>query len=89
VQVLNGTEVGGLASRVSGELERAGFTLIAPGNAPAAGTEKTVVYDLTGKPRTSRRLASQLRAELRQGPLEGAASAADIVVVLGADAANR
>jgi LCP family protein required for cell wall assembly len=89
VQVLNGTEVGGLAGRVSSELERAGFTLIAPGNAPAAGAEKTVVYDLTGKPRTSRRLASQLGAELRQGHFEGAASAADIVVVLGVDAANR
>jgi LCP family protein required for cell wall assembly len=88
VQVLNGTAVSGLASRVSGELERAGFTLIAPGNAPATDLPKTIVYDLTGKPRTSRRLAQQLGAELRQGAPDGAASAADIVVVVGGDQAK-
>ncbi|HEU5098635.1 MAG TPA: LCP family protein, partial [Roseiflexaceae bacterium] len=86
VQVLNGTAVGGLAGRVSGELENAGFTLIAPGNAPAGDVARTVVYDLTGKPRTSRRLARQLGAELRQGSPEGVASPADSVVVVGQDA---
>jgi hypothetical protein len=74
---------------VSGELERAGFTLIAPGNAPAAGAPKTIVYDLAGKPRTSRRLARQLGAELRQGPPDGVSSAADIVVIVGQDQANK
>ena len=88
VQVLNGTAVSGLASRVSGELERAGFTLIAPGNAPATDLPKTIVYDLTGNPRTSRRLAQQLGAELRQGAPEGLASTADIVVVVGGDQAK-
>jgi LCP family protein required for cell wall assembly len=88
VQVLNGTAVSGLASRVSGELERAGFTLIAPGNAPATDFPKTIVYDRTGKPRTSRRLAQQLGAELRQGAPDGVVSAADIVVVVGQDAAK-
>jgi LCP family protein required for cell wall assembly len=85
VQVLNGTDSGGLAGRVSGELENAGFTLIAPGNAAATDAPKTIVYDLTGKPRTSRRLARQLGAELRQGAPQGVSSAADIVVVLGKD----
>src|SRR5215212_7608362 len=88
VQVLNGTAVSGLASRVSGDLERAGFTLIAPGNAPATGLPKTIVYDLTGKPRTSRRLAKQLGAELRQGAPEGVATNADIVVLIGGDQAK-
>jgi LCP family protein required for cell wall assembly len=88
VQVLNGTEVSGLAGRMSGEIERAGFTLIAPGNAPSAGAQKTVVYDLTGKPRTSRRLAKLLGAELRQGAPEGVTSAADIVVIVGKDQAK-
>jgi LCP family protein required for cell wall assembly len=85
VQVLNGTAVGGLAGRVSGELERAGFRLIAPGNAPAGDLAQTIVYDITGKPRTSRRLARQLGAQLRQGAPEGLTSAADIVVVVGRD----
>jgi len=83
VQVLNGTAVSGLASRVSGDLERAGFTLIAPGNAPTTDFPKTIIYDLTGKPRTSRRLAKQLGAELRQGAPEGVTTSADIVVVVG------
>jgi len=71
VQVLNGTTVSGLAGRVSGELERQDFTLIAPGNAPATDYPKTIVYDLTGKPRTSRRIAQLLNAELGQGAPEG------------------
>jgi LCP family protein required for cell wall assembly len=87
VQVLNGTDIGGLATRVGLDLERAGFTIIPAGNAPASDSPKTVVYDLRGKPRTSQRIAEQLGAELRQGPLpEGAASDADIVVLLGLDA---
>ncbi|MDQ2999580.1 MAG: LCP family protein [Chloroflexota bacterium] len=88
VQVLNGTAMIGLASRVSADLERAGFTLIAPGNAPATNAPKTIVYDITGKVRTSKRLAQQLGAELRQGAPEGAAANADIVVVVGQDGAK-
>ena len=88
VQVLNGTAVAGLASRVSAELERAGFTLIAPGNAPATDLPKTIVYDITGKTRTSKRLAKQLGAELRQGAPDGIATSADIVVIVGQAAAK-
>jgi LCP family protein required for cell wall assembly len=89
VQVLNGTGVGGLAGQVSLRLEQAGFTMLPADNAPASDTQQTVVYDLRGKPRTSRRLAETLGAELRAGPLpEGAASEADIVVILGQDAAK-
>jgi LCP family protein required for cell wall assembly len=88
VQVLNGTAVSGLASRVSADLERAGFTLIAPGNAPANDAPKTIVYDITGKTRTSKRLAQQLSAELRQGAPDGVATSADIVVIVGQDAAK-
>jgi LCP family protein required for cell wall assembly len=90
VQVLNGTGVGGLAGRVSLRLEQAGFTMLPPDNAPASDAQKTVVYDVRGKPRTSRRLAEELGAELRAGPPpEGVASEADIVVVLGQDAASK
>jgi polyisoprenyl-teichoic acid--peptidoglycan teichoic acid transferase len=89
VQVLNGTSVGGLAGRVSLQLEQAGFTIIPPGNATAGDAQKTVVYDVRGKPRTSRRLAEMLGAELRPGPPpDGVASEADIVVILGLDAAR-
>jgi LCP family protein required for cell wall assembly len=90
VQVLNGTDVGGLAGQVSLRLEQAGFTMMPADNAPASDAQQTVVYDLRGKPRTSRRLAETLNAELRAGPLpDGVASDADIVVILGRDAAPK
>jgi LCP family protein required for cell wall assembly len=89
VQVLNGTGVTGLASRKSGEIERAGFTVIPAADAPTIDVETTVVYDLKGKPRTSRRLAGLLGAELRQGAPEGVVTNADIVVILGKDIVTR
>jgi polyisoprenyl-teichoic acid--peptidoglycan teichoic acid transferase len=89
VQVLNGTDISGLAGNVSLQLEKAGFILTAAGNAPPSDSARTIVYDLNSKPRTSRRVADALGAELRQGPLpEGVTSDADIVVVLGRDAAK-
>src|SRR5262249_50854133 len=88
VQVLNGTAVSGLAGRISNELEGKGFTLVPAGNAPTTEAAKTVVYDVAGKPRTSQCLAKQLGAELRQGAPEGVTTSADIVVVLGQDAAK-
>jgi LCP family protein required for cell wall assembly len=90
VQVLNGTDMGGLAGQVSLRLEQAGFTMLPADNAPTSDTQQTVVYDLRGKPRTSRRLAETLNAELRAGPPpDGVASEADIVVILGMDAAAK
>jgi LCP family protein required for cell wall assembly len=90
VQVLNGTDVGGLAGRVSVRLEQDGFTMMPAGNAPTTDVPKTVVYDLKGKPRTSRRLAETLHAELRQGaPPDGVVGDADIVVILGKDATTK
>jgi hypothetical protein len=48
------------------------------------------VYDLTGKPQTSRRLAETLGADLRRGAApEGVESQADIVVILGNDAVGK
>jgi LCP family protein required for cell wall assembly len=89
VQVLNGTGVGGLAGSVSLQLEKAGFTIVPADNAPTADVQKTVVYDLTGKPNTSKRLGQVLNAEVRTGPApDGIVSQADIVVVLGQDAAK-
>jgi hypothetical protein len=88
VQVLNGAGASGLAGQVTIELEQAGFTVIPADNAPA-DAEKTVVYDVTGKPRTAARLARQLGASVQRGAPEGVSSPADIVVVLGADAVNR
>jgi LCP family protein required for cell wall assembly len=89
VQVLNGSGVSGLARRVTGDLERDGFGVIPAGDAPTADVAKTVIYDLKGKPRTSHHLASVLHAEVRSDPPDGLDSPADIVVVLGKDAATQ
>ena len=89
VQVLNGTDVAGLAGQVTGELEQAGFTVVPAGNAPSSGAARTVVYDVAGKPRTAARLAKQLGAEVARGAPEGVSGTADLVVVLGQDAAKR
>jgi LCP family protein required for cell wall assembly len=87
VQVLNGTGTAGLARTVSIELERAGFTIVPPDNAPTGDYQRTVVYDAAGKPATARRLARTLDAELVSGPAPEYLGSADIVVILGANAA--
>lgn len=89
VQVLNATAIGGLAGQVSIKLEQNGFTIVPADNAPTGVVERTVVYNLNDKPRTSSRLAELLSAEVQSGPLPaGVTSPADIVVVLGPDAAE-
>jgi LCP family protein required for cell wall assembly len=86
VQVLNGTDVSGLARRVTDRLQQEGFSTLDPADAPGDDNERTVVYDTTGNPHTSRRLAELLGAELRRAPApEGVASPAEIVVILGRD----
>ena len=90
VQVLNGTGVNGLAGQISGDLEGDGFTIIPASDAPATDVQQTIVYDVNGnKPRTSRRLANTLNADVRQGTPDGVTSTADIVVILGFDVADQ
>ncbi|MEI6778311.1 MAG: LCP family protein [Chloroflexales bacterium] len=86
VQVFNATGKSGLARTVSLELEGAGFRILVPDNAPIGDYPRTTVYDLTGKPATSRRLAKTLKADLVRGAAPGLLSQADVVVILGVDA---
>lgn len=86
VQVFNGTQVAGLAGETTFQLEQANFIVLVPDNAPPGDYPTTLVYDVTGNPVTSRRVARTLGADVRTGPPpEGFFSTADIVVVLGAD----
>lgn len=87
VQVFNGTEVAGLAGKISLELEAARFRLVPPANAPTSDYPRTIIYNQRDKPITAQALAQRLKAELLTGPPpDGVNSEADIVVVLGADA---
>ncbi|WP_041330128.1 LCP family protein [Roseiflexus castenholzii] len=85
IQVLNGAGITGLARRVSGELESAGFTVVPAADAPRSDVLRTIVYDVTGKPATARRLAVLLNADIRRGSPDGVNPTVDIVVVLGRD----
>jgi LCP family protein required for cell wall assembly len=89
IQVFNGTTTTGLASKISSELEQQRLTIIPAGDAPRDDIPRTIVYNAHNTPRTARRVADLLHAELRDGVPDGIASEADVIVVLGADTRTR
>ncbi|MFH0988290.1 MAG: LytR C-terminal domain-containing protein, partial [Parcubacteria group bacterium] len=52
VEIRNGTQVPGLASRYQTELELINYEVIKTGNAPDQTLAKTIVYKITGLDRT-------------------------------------
>ncbi|WP_298816796.1 LCP family protein [Chloroflexus sp.] len=85
VQVLNGTDIVGLARRTSDELTTAGFRVITPADAPPGEYPRTIVYQVGDTPFTARRLAQLLGAELVVGNPPGVSAQTEIVVILGND----
>ncbi len=89
VQVLNGTPVNGLASRVSRALTNAGFQTLPAGNTERR--QRTIIIDYAGKPATLQRLIEHLRLSTAQIFATPPADAppqplgADIVILLGQD----
>lgn len=90
VQVLNGAEVQGLASRVTTAIERQGIPTLAAADAPVPAP-RTMLIDYSGRPLTLQRLAGWLELDPSQvyaTPPPAAPPAppgADIVLILGAD----
>jgi hypothetical protein len=97
VEVQNGTQTAGLATSVTDYLTKQGFPEadLTIGNATdGLDHQQTLIYDLGGKPYTAKKLAAwlgvpasrveEVRADTTPVPVP--TSAADIVVVLGADA---
>jgi hypothetical protein len=89
VQVLNGAQVDGVATRVSDYLRARGFDLAEPGNAPQT-YEHTTIIDYAGRPATLRRLADTLGLQADYVLAQPGANAppppsADIVVIVGMD----
>jgi LCP family protein required for cell wall assembly len=66
VEVRNGTNITGFASRMSQHLEEEGYVVQAIGNASERGYEKTVIYDLTDGARADElaKLKTMLRANV-------------------------
>src|SRR5581483_9880168 len=89
VEIRNGTTISGLAQKTKQQLEAKGFTVIAIGNAANRNVDKTGVYALN---LTQADSASQLSALLNATsdtglPKGEAKSSADILVILGKNAA--
>ena len=97
VEVQNGTQTPGLATGVMDYLAKQGFPeadLTVGDDTDGLYHERTLIYDLAGKPYTAKKLAAwlglpssrvqEVRGDKTPSPVP--TSAADIVVVLGADA---
>jgi hypothetical protein len=96
IEVLNGTPIPGLARRTADYLRAQGFKNISFGNATGqADQQTTVIYDLSGKPETVKRLLQilHLPAGSARGSPAGEAGAAgqngglpvDVRIILGRD----
>lgn len=96
VEVLNGTAIPGLARRTADYLRAQGFRNVTFGNAAVAPDQaSTVIYDLTGKPETTRRLQQLLRlppASIQSLPAadgggtgQNGEPPADVRIVIGRD----
>lgn len=90
VQVQNGANVQGLATRCTTDLEALGFLMAAPADAPLL-SEHTMIIDYRGFPKTRQRLANLLNIEPSYVYDSPPASAppmpthTDIIIVLGQD----
>jgi hypothetical protein len=92
VVVLNGTETGGLAHRLSGNLQQSGYTLTEALNGHPSGYTTTVVEYAPGH-RTDARHVAQTLGVSHTKPLESSIAAMDggsatVVVVAGSDLAS-
>jgi ABC-type Fe3+-hydroxamate transport system substrate-binding protein len=92
VVVLNGTETGGLAHRLSGNLQQSGYTLATALGGHPSGYSTTVVEYASGH-RTDARHVAQTLGVSQTKPLESAIAAmaggsATVVVIAGSDLAS-
>jgi polyisoprenyl-teichoic acid--peptidoglycan teichoic acid transferase len=88
VEILNGTDVSGLASRTAQLYRSYGFDVVAVGNAQNTDIESTRVVDRVGSDIFARRAADIIRAQLvENGP--DPQSAVDVTIILGKDFDGR
>jgi hypothetical protein len=87
IEILNGSDLSGVAGRKATELTRAGFTDISTSDTPTDSSYAAIQwYDLTGgkKPKTLEKLKSTLGLSPKTGGLpSGVTSDADFVIILG------
>ena len=89
VEVLNGTNVTGLAGKIATQLKAQSYNIVSTGNNATKGFTKTMVYDLSGGKREweVKRLASALKAEISTDKVT-TTTAAEVRVVVGSEAST-
>lgn len=89
IDVLNGSDQAGLATKKAEELEDDNYTIGSIDNAPASTTESVTIYQLNGDmTNTATALKDKYGVELIQGELTGYYTNADFVIVFGADSTS-
>lgn len=89
IQVFNAARVAGIASRVTEQLTTEGYTLDAPADFVGEPQAETIIYDVTGHPQQAATIAQLLAGRVVVGlPPTGIQSSADIIVMVGTNAAN-
>jgi len=89
IEVLNGTNIQGLAAKVAAKLREDNHSITLIGNNPTRGITQTTVYDFTEGVKASEvaKLASILKAQISSDKVESK-TGAEVRVVLGSDAAT-
>ena len=89
IDVLNGSEIAGLAQDKADSLEKLGFITGKITNAPENITETNIIYQLNpDKTATAKALEKEYNTTVKQGELTGYSTDADFVIVFGTAAAN-
>ena len=88
LEILNGTDVTGLARRTAELYRSYGFDVVAVGNAQSGNVENTLVVDRVGNDIFARRTADIIRAPLVDTDLDPQA-AVDVTIILGKDFDGR
>ena len=90
LEVLNGTNVGGLARRAANVFQSYGYDVISVANADNAEYERTVVLDRKGKLEVAQRVANLIRCRRVYSRLEETIDMSiDVTIILGADFDGR
>jgi hypothetical protein len=88
LEILNGTDVSGLATRTAELYRSYGFDVVAVGNAQSNEVEQTLVVDRVGSEVFARRTADIVRAPTVESEPDPQA-AVDVTVILGKDFDGR
>lgn len=90
VEVRNGTSTNGLAKKIATKLESQGYKVVATANANSKSVSKTIVYaPKVTQADDAQKIASSLNASAATDiPTSEAKTNADILVILGSDAAQ-